>query len=92
MATAKKRVVTREVVTTVEEVNGVTLELSKEEAESLAALFAKIAGSPTRSRRGYTNAIQDALREAGFYWETSKAYDSLGGEGVFFESEPGINL
>ena len=45
----------------------VVLELSLDEAETLAILHRHIAGSP-RGRRGHMDAIGDALNKAGVDW------------------------
>lgn len=57
MATANK---VEEIV-----VKGVTLELSLEEAETLASALSMVGGSVYTTRRQHTNEIENALREAG---------------------------
>jgi len=44
---------------------GVTLELSLEEATALADIMQSIGGHPLRTRRGLTDNVAQALREAG---------------------------
>lgn len=43
----------------------VTLELTHEEAQVLVDIFDFVGGDPVRSRRKYTDRIQDAMRDAG---------------------------
>jgi len=64
MATAKKNVrkVERIVVDTIED--GVTLELSKDEAEALRFVFQHIGGNPDKGGRKHINAITRALDDA----------------------------
>jgi hypothetical protein len=48
----------------------VILELSINEAETLGLLLAKCGGTPSKSRRGYCDAMRDALQNAGYHWTT----------------------
>lgn len=57
-ATAKEKTVT---TTTLE---GVTLDLTPEEADALLAVIANVGGSSERSRRGAIEGIRDAIRSA----------------------------
>lgn len=59
MAKATKQVVTTETLT------GVTLDLSVQEARTLAAILYHVGGHPETTRRGDAQAIMDALSEAG---------------------------
>jgi hypothetical protein len=54
----------------------VTLELSKEEAETLLAILGRVGGSPYHSRRQYAGAIYDALLTlSGLKYEPLKVSD-----------------
>lgn len=61
-----------EVVTTVE---GVRLDITKEEAQFIADVTSKIGGSTQRSRRRHADALAAALRSAGISWTSSPHYD-----------------
>jgi hypothetical protein len=63
MATAKTRFVP--LVTTTQVADGVTLELTKAEAEALLFITGCIGGVPDTSARGRFDSIRSALREAG---------------------------
>jgi len=56
---------------------GVTLNLSKEEAQTLVDLIGWKVGGKPGSRREYTDSIHRAMEENGFYSETN--YDIKGG-------------
>lgn len=43
------------------EAEKVVLELSREEAEAVAVVLASVGGSPTRSARRFTDAVEEAL-------------------------------
>lgn len=58
MATANA--VTKTVIT-----GNVTLTMAVEEAETLRAVFSRIGGDPRTTRRGHTDALNAALRQAG---------------------------
>lgn len=63
MAKAEIAIVDREIVTVVQDTY-VDLRLSEAEAETLLALLAHVEGG-NNSRKKHTNAIQDALFDAG---------------------------
>jgi hypothetical protein len=65
MALAKKNVRIEERITEVEVEDGIDLHLSQEEADALATILANIGGHPSKTRRGLTDAVKDALRGAG---------------------------
>jgi hypothetical protein len=44
----------------------VVLEMSREEAEAVAVVLASVGGSPTRSARRFTDAVEEALSLVGF--------------------------
>ena len=46
--------------------DGVTLNLSHEEARVLKIILSKVAGHPDRTLRGYQTRISDALEDAGY--------------------------
>ena len=58
MATAQKYIIPAPIV---EPTITVTLELSKEEAETLLAILGRVGGSPVFSRRKHTAAIHNTL-------------------------------
>jgi hypothetical protein len=60
MAKAKETQI--EVTTTV---TGISLELTLDEATTLADIMSRVGGSPSTSRRGHTAAIYETLRAAG---------------------------
>ncbi len=66
------------------EITGVTLELSREEADALAAVVAKIGGDPERSPRKHIKAIEEALEQHDLVYYTSKAYPYLTGVLQFY--------
>ena len=57
-----------------------TLTLSVDEAETLCVVLRKIGGSPSNTRRGYTEAIYIALYQAGFNlsYNSMDGYEMLG--------------
>jgi hypothetical protein len=57
-----------ESVTQVVEPERFVLTLSRDEAEALAVVTSKVAGSPTDTARGRIDAIQAALRRVGVNW------------------------
>lgn len=52
----------------------VTLTLTMNEAQTIADIFAKVGGSPDGSRRGYVEAVSDALLDAGVRWGEDDGY------------------
>jgi hypothetical protein len=54
----------------VEETVGITLELSVEEAEAIAAVLYRVGGDPNTSRRGLTDRVSNALHGAGVKLDT----------------------
>lgn len=73
MATATPRIVEIEKVVVEEQRDGVVLELSAAEAKTLAAICARVGGSPDKSPRGHVGAIDAALRSAGYNWLSREA-------------------
>jgi ribosomal protein S9 len=73
MANAEKTTVTKTITTEVEE-DVVVLTLTREEAEALSVVCAKVAGGGPRVQ---TNAVLYALRRAGVYYAATKAYEHL---------------
>jgi len=67
--------------------NGVTLELSDDEAQALVTIFYKVGGSPTDSGRGKCDAISAALRAAGYNRDNSKYRDRNSGN-FYFRDDP----
>lgn len=101
MASATKTYVTRTARKTVEvqeQVPTVTLVLSADEAETLAAIAYRTAGSPDTSPRKHVDAVGDALREAGVrqpggFWggrlhPNDLVDDSFRGAGTRFKDYP----
>lgn len=70
----------------------VTLTLSRDEADVLTVIMARIGGMPTTSVRGYADNIQRALEDVGFRWEDQlddprfKTHDEMGT--IVFEDYP----
>lgn len=73
MANATRTTRKVEKVVEVEEPDGVVLELTQEEADTLFAVLGRVGGAPS-TRRGLSDHIFDALYEAGF-----RSKDSLSG-------------
>lgn len=67
------------------EITGVTLHLSKEEAEAVSAVLAKIGGHPEDSPRKHTEAVAKALTAQGLSYHMSPFKDHLTGTLVFYE-------
>lgn len=66
MATATPRIVVKEVTTKVTSKDGVALNLSDVEAQTLLDICEMVGGSPHKSRRAHADAIATALRSAGY--------------------------
>ncbi len=82
MAKATKQVEVKETLT------GVTLELSVEEARTLMAILHYVGGHPRTTRRGYTDAVVEALASAGFGTEhPSNWVDRKPGSSIYFTEE-----
>lgn len=64
MAKAITKIVTEEVTVT-KKVPRVTLDLSIEEARSLRSVLRQVSGSPEDTYRKYTDAVEEALLDAG---------------------------
>lgn len=61
------------------EVTRVTLQLSADEADALSAVLAGIGGDPHYSPRKHIGSVFDALDDAGFRYDKSKAHKLLKG-------------
>lgn len=68
---------------TTKEVTRVTLLLSADEADAVAAVLASVAGSPVYSPRKHTRAVLAALTSAGFGISESKSLALLSGKVTF---------
>lgn len=62
---AKVIAIREQIVISPPAIKSVTLELSKDEAETLRLILGKIGGCPDTTRRGHTGAISEALEAAG---------------------------
>lgn len=58
-----------------------TLELSREEIETLAVVMAKIAGNPLTSPRKHTDAIAQELNRLGIHYYSVDAFDKASSRG-----------
>lgn len=93
MATAERKTVKVEkVVKATEDV--IALELTKDEAETLAVILCKVGGSPSYSPRGHADSIQGALVEVGVMANEYDFYDLPAyslverGSGITFKGYP----
>lgn len=93
MAHAVKNITTREVekvvVETIEEPR-YTLELTEDEALTLARTLSRVGGHPRLSARKHTDTIARELREVGIHWMYATApgfsiADSATRQGITFE-------
>jgi hypothetical protein len=90
MAEAKRTIIEQEVTQT-KRVPAVTLTLTIEEAETLVAVGARIAGDRYKSPRRHYESVVSALSKAGVRgFETSgeHPYKHLSGPGLTFSVEP----
>lgn len=70
-------------ITRVVKPQGVTLELTMDEAQTLRDVLAKVGGSPRVSRRRHIAALSKAMEDAGIYY--GDLQDMTGS--VYFEDE-----
>lgn len=70
-------------ITRVVKPQGVTLELTMDEAQTLRDVLAKVGGAPRESRRRYITAVSRAMEDAGIYYGDLK--DMTGS--VYFADE-----
>ena len=72
--------------------DGVTLNLSEEEAATLAAILAYVGGDPTKSARRHASAVSRALQDAGHHFARGLAeefHNRIGAQlGITFENNP----
>lgn len=69
---AKAIPITRELVTTAPD--GVTLQLTQDEAQTLTEILASIGGDPRTTARRHAQAISSAMQSAGYHW-TRRPFD-----------------
>jgi hypothetical protein len=60
-----------------------SVKLSKDEAETLAYVLAKVGGTEEKSARGDTQGILNALAAEGVNYEKAKAYGQANGSIIF---------
>jgi len=77
-ATRKQRTVTVLKPTVVNLIDGITLDLSVQEAAALMAVLGMVGGTPTTTPRGLTEGVFDALKAAGAVWPSEEAASILG--------------
>ena len=86
MASATKQSVTRETIT------GVTLDLTLEEARTLAVVLSRVGGSPRISPREHIEAVSNALSDVGVNWlsasERGLIEDSPRYQSIMFNNYP----
>lgn len=73
----------------VKPVRKVVLTLDLDEAKTLREVMARIGGCPTFSRRVHTDAIRDALRDAGVHRPAAKF--AVGNQSIHFAEEKNFN-
>lgn len=88
MATAKRTMIKREIVT---EVPGITLTLTEDQALTLMCITYRVGGNINgRSRRSHIKEISNALKEVGFSYDTPAFYaavDMMSGDIDFADEE-----
>jgi hypothetical protein len=67
---------------------GVQLTLSNNEAEALVSVLRKIGGAPDDTRRGFTQAVLQALRDAGVPTGPSNDLDGALNFGILPVNDP----
>lgn len=68
----------------------IILELSKEEAEALAAVSAKIRGHYLKSPRRHLDSVLSALEEVGIHYDKSPHFDLwTKGQSLWVQDYPG---
>lgn len=81
MATGEITTVTRTVET---EVEAVVLTLDRDEAQALRDVLGWVGGDPKLTRRGLTDNVLAALREAGLSYRSSSVDFDQGTQGIYF--------
>lgn len=70
--------------------DGVSLELTHEEARVLKIILGKVAGHPGSTLRGYQSRISDVLEDAGYKYNSADM-ESITGSLVFTNNTLGIS-
>lgn len=91
MASAHRATKVEQVVTE-KEVERIHLKLTPQEAKTLEMLSWRIGGASRTTRRGHTQAIRDALGEAGVFSTQAERSRAMGlGRDLYFATEDGID-